>query len=44
MRMRRVLAEGDGLKLNFGYENLEFNLVVDSSSTHERRLLLESVA
>ena len=43
--MRRVLAEGGELKLSFGDENPEFNLVVDlPSSAHERRFLLEGVA
>ena len=44
-RLRRVLAEGGGLKLSFEDENSEFNLVVDSlSSAHERRFVLEVVA
>ena len=43
--MRRVLAEGGGLKLRFWDENPEFNLVVDlPSSAHVRQLLLEGVA
>ena len=31
--MRRLLAAGGGLKLSFGDENPEFNLVVDSPSS-----------
>ena len=36
-RLRRVLVEGGGLKLDFGDENPEFYLMVDSpSSAHVR--------